>query len=284
MKPVLAAPATRALCLRIVPASGATIRLTDHVRDLTMSGGQIYLSTSGYQFSGYSATADFAPGSIDLDGICGLAGVTRAAIAAGSYDGARVYLFATSWASPLEDQEPVVAGILGRTTIRDDRYTIDGVALVDVLNQAVGKTYGARCPKTFLGQGYAGCKVPVAPNTVTGTLTHVTSASVFRDSARAEAADTFGAGTVLFTSGANAGLKRQEIKAHAANGTITLYEAFPYLPAVGDAYSMTRGCRGRLSDCQNRWNGAVFNNVLNFGGFPYIPSGRQYATPGRSGA
>ena len=284
MKSVLADPQTRTRCLRIVPLNGgATIRLTDHPRDLVMSGGNAYLSTSGYEFTGYSATSDFSAGSIDLEGIAGLAGVTRAAIGSGTYDGGRVFVFATSWANPVEDQEPISAGILGKTTVRDDRYTIEGVSLIDVVNQSVGATYGARCPKTFLGQGYAGCMVPAAPNTVTGTLTSVTSGFVFRDSARGEAADTFGAGTIGFTSGLNAGLKKQEIKAHAADGTITVHEAFYYLPAIGDTYTMTRGCRGRITDCQNRWNGAAFSNILNFGGFPYIPSGRQYATPGRGG-
>ena len=283
MKSVLADYRYSTLCLRIVPISGATIRVTSHARDLTMSNSQVYVSTAGYQFTGYSATADFSPGSIDLEGICGVAGVSRAAVASGAYDGARIYAFATSWAAPVENEEQITAGILGKTTVRDDRYTIDGVSLIDVLNQSVGQTYGARCPKTFLGQGYAGCKVPVGPNTVTGTLTAVTSVYVFRDSARTEAADIFGGGTIAFTSGPNAGLKKQEIKAHAADGTITLYEAFYYQPTVGDAYTMTRGCRGRLTDCQNRWNGAAFSNIENFGGFPYIPSGRQYATPGRGG-
>jgi uncharacterized phage protein (TIGR02218 family) len=280
MKATVAAAETLTRCMRIEPVSASPIYLTDYPRDLVI-GGNAYLSISGYQFTGYSSTADFSPASIDLEGIADVAGISRAAIASGVFDGARCYVFATSWSSPIEDEEPITAGIFGKATLLDDRYQIGGVSLIDALNQAVGATYGAACPKTFCGQEYAGCMASLAANTVTGTLTHVTSTTTFRDSARAEAADTFGAGTIQFTSGANAGLKPLEIKAHAADGTITTFDGTYYLPVVGDSYSMVRGCRKRLIDCQNRVGGS---NVVNFGGFLYIPAGSTYAHIGRSGA
>ena len=151
-----------------------------------------------------------------------------------------------------------------------------------MLGQTIGETFTASCQKTFLSQTYGGCMVPVGPNTVTGTLTTVTSASVFYSSARSEAADTFGAGTIQFTSGPNAGLKALEVKSFAA-GVITTLEPFYYLPVAGNAYTLTRGCRKRMADCQARWNGATFNNIANFGGFPYIPAGSVYATVGQGG-
>lgn len=283
MKTVVADSRYRVLCLRIVPTSGSAIYLTDHPVDIVIAG-HTYLSTAGCQFTGYSATAGFPPASIDIEGIAGAAGLDRAAIGSGLFDGARVYIFATSWSAPVEDQEPVVAGVFGKAELLDDRFRIGGMSLIDALNQSVGETYGAQCPKTFCGTGFAGCKVPLAPNTVTGTLTAVTSASVFRDALRLEAADVFGAGTIQFTSGLNAGLKPLEIKAHAADGTITTHEPFYYPPSVGDAYIMIRGCRKRLSDCKSRWNGAgTFSNVINFGGFPYIPTGSVYAQAGQGG-
>jgi hypothetical protein len=125
--------------------------------------------------------------------------------------------------------------------------------------------------------------VSLAANTVTGTLTSVTSASVFTSAARTEPADTFGAGTIKFTSGPNAGLKALEIKSFAG-GVITTFEPFYYLPVAGNSYSMVRGCRKRLADCQARWNGsATYSNVANFGGFPWIPTGSTYAQIGQGG-
>jgi uncharacterized phage protein (TIGR02218 family) len=280
MKSTVADYRYRVLCLRIVPTAGSPIYLTDHPRDLSMSG-HTYLSTAGYEFTGYSGAAGFSPASIDIEGVAGASGVTRAAVGSGLFDGARCYVFATSWASPVEDQEPVVAGIFGKATLLDHRFQIGGVSLIDALNQSVGQTYGAQCPKAFCGTEYAGCGVSLAANTVTGTLTSVTSASVFYAAARTEAADTFGAGTIQFTSGPNAGLKALEIKSFSG-GVITTFEPFYYLPVAGNSYRMVRGCRKRLSDCQARWNGsATFSNVANFGGFPWIPTSSTYSQAGQ---
>lgn len=283
MKSVVADYRYRVMCMKIVPVMGSTIYLTDYVKDLTMSG-HTYLSTSGYQFTGNSATDSFSPASIDLEGISGAAGISRAAITSGIFDGARVYCFATTWNSPVEDQEPVTAGIFGKAVLLDDRYQISGVSLIDVLNTTVGQTYGSQCPKIFGGTEYAGCGVSLAANTVTGTLTSVSNASLFADSARTEADDVFGAGTIQFTSGPNAGLSPIEVKWYAqTGGAIQVFESFYYLPLVGDSYTMVRGCRKRLSDCQNRWNGSgSYSNVLNFGGFLNIPLGATYAKFGGS--
>lgn len=280
MKAILADASTRVLCLRLVPGTGSAVRLTDHPRDLTL-GAETYRSTVGHQLSGYSAPQGFAPAAIDLAGILSASGIPRALLSARRFDGARVYIFATSWAAPVEDEEQIFAGLLGKSELFDDSYRIDGLSLIDALSQSVIAVYQEQCPKPFLGQEFAGCRVPVAANTVTGTLTHVTSTTVFRDSARAESADVFGCGTLAFTTGANAGAKPIEIREHLADGTVTLFEPLYSLPSVGDAYTATRGCRKRIIDCQNRWNGtATYSNILNFGGDLWVPTASVYGQRG----
>jgi uncharacterized phage protein (TIGR02218 family) len=274
MKAAVADRHYRVICLRIVPVTGSPIYLTRHPRPLVMSG-HTYLSGSGYDFSGYSAEASLSPAMIDLEGVAGLAGIGYAEIASGLFDNARAYLFATTWNAPVEDEEPIVASFLGKTTLMDGRYKIEEMALIDALNQSVGGTYTPQCPKTFGSQVYAGCKKALGPLTVTGALSAVTSASIVRDAARAEAADYFAAGTLQFTSGANAGLKPLEIKRHEADGTIEVFEPFYYLPVIGDTYTLIPGCRKRLVDCRDKWN-----NVVNFGGFSNIPTSSQYAARG----
>lgn len=262
----------RVMCVRIVPISGSTIRLTEYPRDLTMSNATVYLTGAGYEFTGYSATPTFSPAVLDLQGIAGQAGIDLDKIKSGVYDNARWYVFATAWNNPVEDYEPIASGFLGKATLNDDRYTIECISMVDVLNQSVGKTYTAACQKRFGGTEFAGCKK--VPTVVTGTLTTVTSSSSIRDSARTEAADFFGEGTIKFTSGNNAGLRELVIKSYAADGTIVTHEPFYYPPQVGDAYSMTEGCRKRKSDCIAK------SNILNFGGFPSVPTSSVYVDRG----
>lgn len=275
MKSAVADSRYKIHCLRIVPLLGAaTVYLTDHVRDVVM-GGHTYRTDSGYQFTGLATEASMAPGVLDLSGIAGLAGIDYDTLASGVFDNARVYAFATTWNSPTEDEEPLGLAFLGKTTLRDDRYTAEMMMAVDALNQSTGNTYTASCQKVFGGSGYAGCGVALGPITVSGTITHVTSNSVFRDSARAEAADYFGEGSIAFTSGANAGLQPLEVKTHAADGTLTMHLACHYPVAVGDSYTLIPGCRKRQADCRDKWS-----NIANFGGFSFVPTQSAYSQVG----
>jgi len=146
------------------------------------------------------------------------------------------------------------------------------MSLVDALNQSVGKVYQSACQRTL---GDAGCTKSLPALTVSGTITDVTSASVFRDSARSEAADWFGAGTIQFTSGQNAGLKPMEIRSYAADGTITLFDPTYYVPVIGDAYTLIPGCRKREADCRDK-----YGNIINFLGFTRIPTTSTYTKIG----
>lgn len=351
MKPAVADRRYKIHCLRVVPKWGAAIYLTDHPRDLVM-GGHTYRTDSGYQFTGLASESSMSPGVMDLDGIAGIAGINRDQIVSGVFDGARVYAFATTWRTPTEDEEPLGVAIMGKTTTRDDRYTAELMMLIDALNQSVGLSYTTSCPKTFGGQEYAGCGIDLGPLTVTGTITSVTSNSVFRDDTRTEDPDWFGEGTIAFTTGANAGLKPLEIKEYvgvnslaitgitqAASavvtigahtfvvgdvlafsgasgmtqingltgtvtavgattvtvninssafsaytsggtaallaGTIALHDSLHYPVQVGDAYTMTPGCRKRQQDCRDKWS-----NIENFGGDPFIPTQSTYSKVG----
>lgn len=276
MKLVVVDTHYRARCLRIQPALGPAIRLTDFPRDIVMSNGARYLTSSGYEFTGYQANDSLNGDVVDLEGIAGYAGIDRATVASGAFDGARAYLFAVDWRSPVEDAEQITCSVLGKVTLQDDRYRIEEVSLIDTLGQSVGITVSPSCRHTF---GDAGCGMAVPQ--VTGTITDVGSAYIIRDSARGEAADWFGWGTLRFTSGANAGLRAQEIKSYAADGTIEIYEAFYYPVAVGDAYVMTPGCRKRLEDCRDKWNNVVNPVRGGFGGFPNVPTSSTYAQVGR---
>lgn len=275
MKPAIADYQTKIYCLRIVPNWGDAIYLTGHVKDLVI-GSNTYRTDYGYEFTGQSSNSTFAPGSLDITGIADLAGVDYDEIISGVFDNARIYAFATTWTNPVEDEEPIGLAFMGRITLQDTRYKAEVMMAIDALNQVVGDTYSAACPKKFGGQEFAGCGIDLAAITVTGAITGVVSNSQFSDSGRTEDDDYFGEGTISFTTGANAGLKPMEIKTYTgASGTIIVHEAFHYPVTIGDQYSMIPGCRKRKSDCIDKWN-----NIVNFGGFSFIPTSSQYQSRG----
>jgi len=259
-----------------VPLWGPVVYLTEYIHDLTMDG-HAYKTDSGYEFTGLAAEANMAPGVMDLTAIADLAGIGFDQVRAGVFDNARVYCFATTWLNPVEDEEPLGVAFMGKTKTADKRYTIELMMMIDALNQAVGKTYNVMCQKRFGGQEYAGCKVDLAAITVTGTLTGANEDRMtFQDTARTEAADWFGEGTLAFTTGGNAGLKPMEIKTYGATGIIICYEAFHYPVQIGDEYIMIPGCRKRgAEDCRDKWH-----NQYNFGGFPHIPLSSDYVRLG----
>ena len=72
-------------------------------------------------------------------------------------------------------------------------------------------------------------------------------------------------GTVIGVTGANAGSSRTV--ANMSGGWVYIRLAFlsPILP--GDQFQLLPGCDHTLSTCTN-----LFNNVIHYGGFPYIPT------------
>lgn len=270
MKSVVAPYTTRAICMRIVCKNGLTIRLTRYPFDLTMSNGQVYKTVPAFDFTAYSATASMSPNAIDLEGVFGFAGVSRDIVASGVFDNARAYLFACDFLAPVEDLERLMASTLGKTTVMDGRYKIEEIGLVDAYNQSIGESYQASCSRTF---GDSGCGISLASVTVTGTVTGGSGSAVI-DSSRAESTDFFASGSLVFTTGQNAGLREIEVVSNSAGGVIVLSEPPYYQPAIGDAYSLTRGCRRRRQDCID------YGNVENAMAFWDMPTTSQYAQRG----
>lgn len=271
MKTTVAPYETATWCVRIECTNGTTYRLTTYPFNLTMSNATVYETDSGYEATALQSTTGFAASAIDLAGFVGFAGITRDQIASGIFDNARVYIFKCNFLAPVEDYDPLTVGFFGKTSLNDDRYEVECMAMIDALNQSVGRTYAPGCSYTF---GDSRCGKDLSALDVVGALTTVTSNRVFRDSSRSEAADYFVGGTIRFTSGENSDHKALEIKAYAANGTITTHEPFYWTPQIGDTFVLIPGCRKRLSDCQ------AWSNVVNFGGFPNMTTSSAYTEYG----
>lgn len=271
MKATVAPYQTAALCVRIECVNGLVVRLTNQPYDLTMSNGSVYKTDYGYEPTAWSASSSFSPSALDLEGIVTTAGINRDTLASGVFDNARVYIFKCSFLAPIEDYEPIGAGFFGKSTRIDHRYKIEGLGLVDALSQTVGSLYTASCQREY---GTTACGINLASVTVTGTITHLSSSRLFRDSSRTEPADWFGSGEIYFTSGDNVGLKPLEIKSYSATGWIETFDPLYYPPSLTDSYVMVKGCRRRESDC------VAQGNIINFFGFTRIPAGSTYATIG----
>ena len=76
----------------------------------------------------------------------------------------------------------------------------------------------------------------------------------------------FAWGSITGTSGANNGITR-DVKSYAqATRDIKCQTPFPFAIAAGDTFTLIAGCNGLKSTCVSK-----FSNVVNFGGFEFIP-------------
>ena len=71
-------------------------------------------------------------------------------------------------------------------------------------------------------------------------------------------------GQIVFTSGSNSGLTKA-IKTYFGR-TFFFNSPLPFIPNAGDTFVAYPGCDKQQSTCTSK-----FNNLANFGGFPYVP-------------
>ena len=120
-------------------------------------------------------------------------------------------------------------------------------------------TYGPTCNHALYDSG---CTVSRASFTTTGAVQAGSSARLIASSL---AATQHVDGALTFTSGLNAGVKCSVKNISAGVGFILAFPP-PQPVAVGDAFTVAEGCDHTPATCF-----AAFNNIQNFGGFPFVP-------------
>lgn len=276
----VATPERRTQCVRIVPRAGDTIRIAlAYSDDLIMSNNAVYLGGLYAQPTDISSTLSGGATVIDFGSVYDTDTITRDQIQSGYWDGAKIYSFFTDWAYPVEDEEEDRVYTFGKVREEDERYTVEMMSLLDLLNQTSGRVITPGCvytlgdahvDGTIIASDRSRCKVsPLLLANIPSRVTSIVNQMQFIGFGLPGAYpdDYFGFGEIIFTSGANAGLGYKFVKSYLANGTITLAQPFYYPIEVDDLFTIRPGCRKRFQeDCI-----AKFANGVHFGGFPHVP-------------
>ncbi len=266
---------TLATCWKCTRTDGVVFGFCDHDRDLVVPAGsptgQTYSAATGYTRSAIQTSDALNVDNLDLEGAFDAAGITEADLRAGLWDYATVEIFQVNWADLTLGTLKLRKGTLGQ--IKAGRYAFNTElrGLTQHLQQSAGRLYGPMCDAD-LGDSRCGVHLtgsPSSPYVVTGAVTSVTSARVFADTSRTEAAGYFDFGLITWVTGLNAGLS-MEVKTFTQGsplpGDIALQLPMPYAVAIGDTYSMSAGCDKKKATCISK-----FNNLANFRGFPDVP-------------
>ncbi len=191
---------------------------------------------------------------------------TVAGLLGGLWRGARVIMQVVDY---LNLEAPAVEkhiGYIGEVGMNNLVITPQFRSQTQLLNQTIGRTYGALCPYIL---GDEDCKKDLTAFTFTGMVTAIDAGypkQLFTVSV-VQADGYFYKGRVMFTSGDNVGLT-EEIRANTA-GALTLFKEMAGSVQVGDSVTLIAGDDKTLQTCIDK-----FNNAINHGGFGRLP-GRE---------
>jgi len=247
--------------VRVTRTDSQVFGMTDLDKDLSV-GGIDYVSASGYTPTAYATDGSLGVNNADITGLFDAAGINKADAAAGLFDNAAIDI----WIYDYEAQtvlRQLAKGWWGEVKLYRNKYTAEFRSISQALKNTVGRTFTAHCDAGFTD---ARCGLSAETHTSAGTLTSVTSNGEFIDSALNDVDGTYNYGVITFTSGNNSGLS-MEVKTSLATGAITLFQPMKFDVAIDDTYSILQGCDKSQSACLN-----TYNNVINFRGFPDIPS------------
>jgi uncharacterized phage protein (TIGR02218 family) len=254
---------TTAHALRVIRQDGQTFGFTSHDVDATISA-VLYKSNPGLDATSVALSAGFNVDAMELTTLDDGTVFSRAEVLAGIWRNADFLLFTYNWASLSDGIDGVMAGTFGEAEMRQNTIVIELRGLQQLLQEPVGNVSTKNCRARL---GDSKCRKDLTTFTKTGTLSHVTSAQVFRDTSRTEGADYFAEGTIEFDTGLYAGIPLKIKSYDSATDTFTLALPMIVAPTVGQTYTAIAGCQKRLAeDCFTK-----FNNVLNFQGEPHRP-------------
>ena len=259
---------TLAHLLKITRLDGTVYAFTSASDDVTISA-VTYRAATGLNISSLELSAGLAVDNLELTTLDDGTTFTRADVLGGRWRNAAFVISRYNWATPSDGVDVLMAGTVGDVHLKRNTITAELRGLQQYLQQPLGSVSSKTCRARF---GDAFCGLSLASYTISSSVATVTSNQTFSASL-AQAADYFGEGILTFTSGLNSGLS-QKVKSFSG-GVIGLMRPMLQTVAVGNTFSISAGCRKRLSeDCSTK-----FANVLNFQGEPHLPGIDALTTP-----
>lgn len=271
--------------------SGAVLRYSGWTTPLTIPGTAFASGSLNYNATGYTSFAlgprfdrsmvttkiGIEPTELDIAILAGaddrVGGSSFAdAVRVGQFDGATVELdrlFAPPQpggsGAPATSLGAIVwfYGRVAETDVGRSRIEMKVKSLLNLLaqQQMPRRLYQAACTHVF---GDAMCTFNRSGMAASITAQAGSTQAVIVTTLAPSPTTLYDQGTIIATSGANAGQSRTI--AQLAGGNIVLLKAWLEPVAVGDGFELLPGCDHTVATCQN-----TFNNLIHFGGFPYIP-------------
>lgn len=257
---------------------GVTLRFTNHNGVIEFEG-ETFTPAAAPDATARRAEAALKESNVDFRGVVDSSLITVGDLRSGLYRDAKVTEIIVDWRYPYN-------GALARSLFWIEQTVYDSEVWRAELGgpqrfarRKIGAVFTRTCHRELYDSE---CGVNKAANTVTGVSVLALEDGpkktvIFADPATISAFSdgTFAYGELTFSTGANAGYS-EHVKAYrASDRRIELQGPMPFEIAVGDTFEIVQGCDKLATTCDTK-----FSNLINFGGFLFMPgTDRVITTP-----
>lgn len=261
---------TTTLCRlwRLTPINGTEMLFTDHDQKIVV-GSDVYMPTNSFTSSAIDNSIGGSNVNFDIQVLLNGA-IDRADVEQGIYDGASMEIDAIFYDHVEFGTMPLAVGYVTDTSLPTRDLAIMSCAgTIGSSKRILTEVYTPTCRADF---GDSRCTLNAMSFAEDFEVTSVNGIFFITNRAGDFADDYFSFGTVIWSTGDNAG-KRIEVYRSQADGLVKLLIRPPFPIQVGDTGQITRGCDKRTSTC------TAYANLVNYRGEPYIPGQDMLKAP-----
>jgi len=252
--------------LLITRTDGVVVAFTSHPFDIRVDG-QTYHAVGGETPTNFESASDLSVDNLEVFAIIDSDALTEAELVGGLYDYASIEIAEFNYIDPAMGEVILRGGTLGEHSIASGgRVRIEARGLLQPLQQTIGRVYQKRCDADLYDSR---CKVNTASYIQSGTVLTSVSRYGFTSDSLAGDSGWFNNAKLKWLSGVNSGIS-MEVKRSTIAASVTTVEfhfAMPFTIVAGDTFEVPAGCDLTRSECISK-----FNNIVNFRGFPDLPT------------
>lgn len=244
---------------------GRVFRYTSHDRPVRYNG-KLYASCRSLNPSASeNASTLGSVGNMELVGLIDDDGISEADLYGGLFDDAYVTVDLIVWGQGSDVPRRLAAGWTGSLQQGETSFNMEVLgAGARIEQQALVQMLTPGCRWVF---GSKECGVDVEAMKIAGTVAAAKTRGVFRaDLPSSPPGRQWASGRVRFISGRNAGQAVEIKSVDFASGEVVTWVSPGFLPEPGDAIELLPGC-----DLSRDGGCTLYQNVINFGGFPDVP-------------
>jgi len=209
--------------------------------------------------------------NVETIGMLDSEAITDDDLRAGRYRNAKVTERLVDWRYPFAGNVRLNVYYIGEVTYGDGVWQAQLQGTARKFRNRVGRVFSRRCDWPALGDEYCKKDISASPftqsNILIGSVDSSNPRKRFTLSTLTTQADGYyDDGVVTFTEGPNVGLTFEIHRYKSSNDEIVLWTQAPFDITAGERVTVVVGCDRIKDTCLTK-----FDNLDNFGGFPWMP-------------